>query len=267
MAATRAGLQLWNTRDNTALALDGTARSRADEIAFSPDGQWVAARNGGSLRSWNIGANKSFNYFDAPYLTELAWAPDSAQLAAGNADAQVQIWRAELPAVKGKALPTLVLPGYFNGWNFLRGAGDTLLAATERGVAVIEPNGAPRWLQNLPIEAPVAAPANAKFDIKAVALAPDGNTWVETVGFGSYTGTMSNQGIPRSEVRARDIKSGKILWRKSDENRQGFVEALAFTPDGTLFTGKEGAGRSAGRATKVSSDSTRLTARPAKRWN
>ena len=246
LASTRAGLQLWNTRDNSVAMLEGTARLRVDEAAFSPDGQWVAARYGGALRSWNIGVNKSFNYFDAPDLTKLAWAPDSAQLAAGNQDAQVQVWRAEMPAAKGKALPTLILPGYFNGWNFLRSAGDTLLAATDNGVAIIEKSGQPRWLETLPIEAPVALPANATFDIKAVAIAPDGKSWVETVGFDSYTGTMSNQGIPRSEVRARDINSGQILWRKSDEDSARFVESLAFTPDGTLLTGKEGAGRSFG---------------------
>lgn len=245
VSSTRAGLQMWNMEDNSMRTLEGSARSSADEIAFSPDGQWVAARNGRSLRSWNISGDKSLSFYGAPDFSDIAFAPDSAQLAATNADAQVQIWPANVPASKMMTQPTLVLPGYFNGWNFIRSAGNTLLAATDNRVAVIEKEGKPRWLENLPTEAPVALPNNATFDIKAVALAPDGKSWVETVSLGSYTATMDNQGIPRSEVRARDIASGKVLWRKSDLNTYRAVEALAFAPDGTLFTGKEGGGVSA----------------------
>ena len=145
VSATRAGLQLWDTRANSAQVLEKSDRSPGGEIAFSPDGAFVAARDRGALSLWKTddGSARGNFYERDISITDVAFAPDSSQLVAARDDGTALGWPLEAPLAKTAAI---TFPGYFNGWKTLDGANNTLLAATEREVAIFDASGKLRWM-------------------------------------------------------------------------------------------------------------------------
>lgn len=241
VSSTRAGLQLWDTRANTALALEDSGRSTVGGIAFSPDGSLVAERDRSALSVWKTGdGSERGTFYDRDIkLTDIAFAPDSSQIVVARDDGTALGWPLQMPLTK---IAAVTFPGYFNGWRAIRSAGDTLLAATDREVATFDFNGKLKWMPSVANQSPVALAPKTTYSLDGISLAPDGKSWVESARIDSYTGTMEGQGIARSELRARAVGDGKILWRISDSSRARWINNTAWLPDGTLLATKEGVG-------------------------
>lgn len=247
LAATRGGLQLWDVENSTSRILERSERLPAGQDAqFSSDSGLLALRNAGGFWLWKTdGAQVGWARILFAHYTDLAFTPGSGAPTVALSDnaGVTRLWNTGTPLSKE---PQSILPGYFQAWTKLSATPTGLLAATSHGVAVLGGTAPLRWFENVPLESPVPLPASAQSqtqqEIVALAAAPDGKSWAESVSFTPYSATMSNLGIPRGELRGRDTQTGRVLWRVSDANSHSTVDLLRFLPDGTLLTGKEGGG-------------------------
>ena len=74
--------------------LDGQG-SAARSIAFSPDGQWLAAASEKKVLLWdtNQGAGQLARMLEHTFrVTTVAFSPDSLTLASGNTSGTVEVW-------------------------------------------------------------------------------------------------------------------------------------------------------------------------------
>lgn len=249
LAATRRGWQLWELGTNSNRLLDGSQRlSAGSQVQFSPDGKLIAAYSGGTFWLWSTeGSQIGFGSGNFAKYTDVDFTPDGRRLALADDTAVARQWATTAPLSK---TAQVVFPGYFQGWRHLSALPNGVLAATANGVAVIDTAGKPKWMSNPPIEAPElpeGAPRTpTRPQLTELVAAPDGQTWVETLTYETYTSTMMNAGIPKAEVRGRDMANGDVLWRLADHGSYTAVADSQILRDGTLLTGRRGWSVSAG---------------------
>ena len=106
-------LTSWTTVDGAIRDRTKGISERTHDIAFSPDGKWIAAAGGdpgqsGSVRLWSVGSDGKFALArEFPETSDsvfaVAFSPDSTKLAAAGADRAVRVWE----VATGKDLLTI----------------------------------------------------------------------------------------------------------------------------------------------------------------
>jgi len=103
----------WNTLDGAIRGRTKGIAERTHDLAFSPDGKWMAAAGGdpgqyGSVRLWSVAPDGALTparefpeSIDSAFA--VAFSPDSAKLAAAGADRAVRVWE----VATGKDLLTI----------------------------------------------------------------------------------------------------------------------------------------------------------------
>jgi WD40 repeat protein len=245
LLATPGGHQLWDTRDNSQRILENSQRlGEGDETLFSPDSLLVAVRKGGGFWLWRTDGTQ-IGWARIPFLnySALAFSPDGKHIALGDEAGVARQWATTAPLAK---TAEATFEGFFQPWRHLSATPNGIIAATARGTAAIGADGTLRWFPTESIASPAELPEYAKSqtrpEILHVAAAPDGKLWVESLAYDSFSSTMSNAGIPRGELRARDTQTGAILWRQTDNQPARTIDNFHFLPDGTLLTAKGGGG-------------------------
>jgi hypothetical protein len=196
--------------DSQVITLSPTGVDRANALAYSPDGRWLAV---GTATGWGLYEAQTFTplHFVATGLAVrgLAFSPDGQSLATGGYDPIVRLWR----AADGALLQELHGHG---GW--VRSLSFSADGAT---LATASDDDSVR-LWRLSDGAAALVLTEHQAGVRAVALSPDGATLA--------TGGADN--IVR-------------LWRAADgallrelPGHTGWVRCLAFSPDGlTLASG------------------------------
>jgi outer membrane protein assembly factor BamB len=247
LAATPNGWQLWDTRANTNVILENTRQlAFSDAVRFSADGALLAVYDEGWFWLWKTDGTRAGSAH-IPFATfnALAFSPHNMYLALADDGGEARQWKVAAPLTE---TASVIFPGYFAPWRCLSFAPDLTLAATDRFAAKLDSGGFPHWFATEPIKAP--APFSEKdkdqtrLVIDHIAAAPDGKSWAEGVSFQPYFSSLIMRGFPSSELRARDAKTGQILWRQEAEYPMSHLEALQFLPDGALLSGGVGHERS-----------------------
>ncbi len=243
LSATRNGLQLWNTSDNSSRILQKSEGVEgAEETLFSRDNGLVAVRSDTAFWLWNLnGTQTGWARTETANFSDLVFAPGGAQIMLGDTSGQVRIWKNSAPLAKAAGT---AWPGFFQSWTALQSSSTSLWGRTSRGVGIVNLQNGVRWFDTPLLPAPEQLPAPVKAqmrpDVVDFAVAPDGLSWVESVSLSSFSPTMLRLNIAPGEVRARDAATGKLLWRLSNQSVHPVI--VRFLPDGTLLTGGEGAG-------------------------
>ena len=249
VAHTRNGWQLWDTTSNANRILERSERlSAGEDAAFSRDGALLAVRTKDRFWLWRSDGTQ-IGWANVPFaaFADMAFAPDGASLSLADGTGVARRWTTASPLAK---TAQQVFPGFFQPWNHFSATPDGLLAATAEGVASIDASGKlVKWHRFEAVESPAALPeymkTQTRLELLGLVASPDGKSWVESLGYDTYTATMDNLKIPRGELRVRDAATGAILWRRTDLDPYQVVQNYLFLADGTLVTGKPGLGRSA----------------------
>jgi hypothetical protein len=100
-------ITLWNSRSGELVRRIGNMAERAFDLAFSPDGRWLACASGtpgkiGQVKLFDVSSN-----FAAKTLITMAdaalclsFTPDGTKLAAGGADNAIRVWDVETAQLK-----------------------------------------------------------------------------------------------------------------------------------------------------------------------
>ncbi len=100
----------WNPADGAQATLADGAGPAINSIAFSPNGQTLAAGNAGDVvRLWNVAGRRVIGpALTGPegIVTSVAFSPSGATLAAGSTDQTVQLWPIPVGNAFGSALTT-----------------------------------------------------------------------------------------------------------------------------------------------------------------
>lgn len=100
-------ITLWNSRSGELLQRIGNIAERPFDIAFSPDGRWLACASGtpgkiGEVKLFGVSSNSAAKTLItlADVALCVAFSPDSKKLAAGSADNAIRIWDVESAQLK-----------------------------------------------------------------------------------------------------------------------------------------------------------------------
>jgi WD40 repeat protein len=248
------GLRVWDLRTGTVQLLEKSERTSTTTPHFSPDGSRLATYGGPTLRVWDT-SGKLRGQTARPQIdiAEIAFTPDSRSLAVAASDAQIQIWnmnqeflpRPKLdPADPPQPQPETadVLAGFFQPIRRITPQADGIVAVTKQANAKVDAEGRIAWLPSEPIATAEAAPTTVQQALGLATASPDGTLLAETVYYSPYFSAMENNGIPKGELRIRDVKTNQVLWRESDK---GFTPLTSFIwlPDNTLLLSKAELGR------------------------
>lgn len=222
------GLAVAEERSDSAKTLQriytsGSARTMED-IALSPNQQWLAACTGRKIELWSIGSTETapprlLRVFSGNFenVTSVAFSPDSQWLAAGKADGSAQMWSTQTDA------PT------FKTFSYLPTLRQVLNRSTPNHVA-FSPDG--KWLLgcngNVSIWSTTAdRPARSWLPLnnpaKAIAFTPNGQYLAvknEDCSVKIYSFTATDELEPLYE-----------LEKHSQE-----IESVAFSQEGTWLT-------------------------------
>jgi WD40 repeat protein len=100
--------KLWRVSDG-ALVNTLAVGSRVHRVAFSPDGQWLATGDQGSVKLWQVSTGALVRTFSPAFggqVMGLAFSPDGSRVAAVSLDGTTRAWQASTGAVSF----TLTLP-------------------------------------------------------------------------------------------------------------------------------------------------------------
>jgi WD40 repeat protein len=219
------------------------------DVAFSPDGQWLAASCAASsvkiryvTKVWDLtkgeptlsnGVDLHKNFGE---VTSVAFTPDSSLLATGGLGGEVFLWdmqHLDQNPVRLSINTQGVSDFDENGVQSLALSSDRLLAASTNDGLI--------WLWNL--KQPSASPA--KFDLfsylpsdekekipsnmldgRAVAFSPDGKMLVAGYGDGSVHAWMLSKGVVQGE-----LSTARVL----NVPRGSSIKSIRFSPDGTIL--------------------------------
>ncbi len=111
---------------------DNAHEGTVDRVEFSPDGRRVASTGGGTIKVWDVDADKLHATLPSPnvQVLSLAFSPDGRTLASGGSDKLVHIWDA------GTGRPRSQLSGHTTNVTALafRAGGRQLLSGGSDGV-------------------------------------------------------------------------------------------------------------------------------------
>jgi WD40 repeat protein len=238
LTQTGVGLRLWNMDAETAVTLADSARlGGLFDVTFSPDSKAILITMGSGLWVWDSTGRLVGRTLVPGEIKSVAISPDSKTVAIGDTGARVFLYNAA-----ALQTPRAVLPGFTQSWRAVRRAGEAIVAATDTAIATVARDGL-QWQKIEGISSPAPVPATMKSTLQNLLLSPDGAVQVEAVYFDSYAANLEASGVPRGEVRARDVKSGKLLWRKADSGLFG-VPVLTIDASGALWVSRSSGGRS-----------------------
>lgn len=198
----------------------------SDTVAFSPNGKLLATTADGDTRLWGLSlflpAGRPLVASGHGAATDVAFSPDGKVLATTGADGTARLWN---PVTRRQLGPPLAVPahGALQGVAFSPGGGTVAIAGREVGlwnVATRRQEGPPAPGLNAE-DAQVAGP-------DVVAFSPHG----ATMAFVSSAGEVS------TVLRVWDTAAHRQIGKPVSTDAG--VEAVAFSPDGTMFaTGED----------------------------
>jgi WD40 repeat protein len=228
-------VQLWSTSTNRAvwsspqLVFDGTPIN-IDDVAFSPDGRFLAATGVGGVYLWNV-ANPArpvplgvFGTRSTTYTSNyFAFSPDGQTLAtadtSGAGSTLVRLWNLSSHALEGVISPG----GDVDSLAFADGGGMLATADLSGGVKL--------WDVSRRSLADVLQPSTAGLtSVTAVAASPDG----QTIAFGGLEDSKKQYLIELWNIARRQT----IATLPADEGVT--ITALALSPDGDLLASGSG---------------------------
>jgi WD40 repeat protein len=202
-------IRLWDVQTGQPTHTLPLPLGKATDVAFSPDGHWLATANNesGDVTLWELATGRAPRKFasGASALASVTFAPDGQRLATFAFDGTVKVWA--LPT--GRVLLTLRTEPVDDVMHGLRFSPDgRWLAADARGGKVWDAATGRERLAFLPGRV-----------VGKMAFSPD-SQWVA---------------VPNATVKIYEVATGREIAELS--NHLDFVFASAFAPDGkTLAT-------------------------------
>ena len=197
-------VRVWEAATGKEVHKIKTASPGTSGVAFSPDGQALAACFGQEAALWDLGTGKELRRWPVTgYPTSLAFAPDGKSLATGGLDCCIRLW----DLATGTELRLL---GRHRGSVFS-------LSFAAEGRAVL---------------------SSAADDTARLWDPATGNELLQCAGHGTYVfasalsadGRLLASAGPDRKIRLWDVASGKKIVAIGGHG--GSVRALAFAPDG-----------------------------------
>ena len=214
VAAAEAPVVLWDVATGGALQEFGPLPGRAYAIAFSPDGQYIAAatrndQNHDVVFVWEADTGEVHETLvgHENYILSLAFAPDSKSIATGSWDRTIRVWGIETGTLRQ------ILSGHSNVVNAVTFSPDgaRLASGSNDGTVIL-------WDPRTGVELMSLPGVDGEFyQIQSIAFSPDGKALA--------AGTSA-----REEIKMWDSESGAVL--ASLDGHSGRTETLTFSPDG-----------------------------------
>lgn len=179
------------------------------EIAWSPDGQWLAAADpDGSIGLWDVERGALGDSLEAgdDFVRSLAWSPDGSTLAAGTHRGDIALWE----VAQGARTRTLAAHAHWVRSLAWSADGSRLATASNDRTIALWKVGDGALLHRL---------EGHEDRVLSVALAPDGRTLVSAGGDGS--------------LKVWDAEAGTLL--RSLEPAASWERSVVFSPDGFLL--------------------------------
>lgn len=209
----------WPTHGSQSVGIAWWAPGNIQRIAFSPDGEMLAAAGAG-INLWRAADGQLVHSLGRPgeQVIDVAFSPDGTLLASSCRDEEagvaVKLWRVadgtvvgELPAGAGQR-PLLFSPD------------GKLLALGTDYLSAARPLGVQLWsVPDMTLVRTLAAPEAATGYVSAISFSPDGR----------LIASADDCGI----VKVSRVEDARVL--SSLDTGHLFVVALAFAPDGTLL--------------------------------
>jgi hypothetical protein len=181
------------------------------EVAFSPDGKWIATAGGDGVKIWNAAISRAPQTLDwrGGEIWALAISPDCRRLVTASADGTAQVWEAQggkqLLTLKGHIAPVFSAAFSRDGQRIVTGSADQTVKLWDASTG--------QQLRTL------RGHAGA---VKSVAFSPD----EQRIATGSGDQT----------AKIWETATGKLLLTL--EGYSGFISSVVFSPDGRrLLTG------------------------------
>ncbi|WP_370413916.1 hypothetical protein [Streptomyces fradiae] len=195
------------------------ARDTHHQVAYRPDGRYLALSNGNQVWVWDLAdpaRPQRMRYYlptAGPDANSLAFSPDGQTLAVADTARTVRLWSFADPAAP-KGRPSLPMPPSSARGLAFAPDGRTLAAGTDTGPIML-------W------RLPDAGLPPAAYDTRTLAYAPDGRRLA--TGDGDGTVRLWSLGDPTDPARR-----SRVVGTLSAGT--GEVAALAFGPDGRTLT-------------------------------
>jgi WD40 repeat protein len=265
-------VKLWDVAERTEITTLRGHSSRVASVAFSPDGATLASGGGGSggrtVKLWDVAAQRQIATLQGhmSLVHSVAFSPDGATLATGSQDRTVKLW--DVAACQ----EIVTLPGFGSDATSVAFSpdGDTLAVATSSRDGTVK-------LLDVVTRQEIAALTAHSGPIHSLAFSPSGGTLVtcggqpaavklwdvktgqETTSWQSQYGATSVAFSPGGATVASGTLPGANLWdvhtpqrsvslwnalwgRQRHPTLEGdsyHVNAVAFSPDGTLLAGAD----------------------------
>ncbi|MGF1568405.1 MAG: caspase family protein [Nodosilinea sp.] len=211
--------KLWTLAGKPLKTLQGH-RDRVTSASFSPDGQTVATTGAdGTVRLWATTTGNSLNVLNVSennssshrnQVNDVSFSPDGRRLATAQADGQIQVWQLQdlsrhtLPGHRGEVLAVQFSPD-----------GQQLASASAD--------------ETIRLWNPAVAEQLSSTGIYSVAMAPAAGGGADQTPLFAVAGWDGNITLWRATAPDQSTTVAKL------EGHQTPIEALAFSPDGSLL--------------------------------
>jgi WD40 repeat protein/Flp pilus assembly protein TadD/tRNA A-37 threonylcarbamoyl transferase component Bud32 len=198
-------IRIWDSRSGM-LVRETRGESMTTDLAFSPDGERVAACGGGKARLLNANTGTLEREFEVPssVIVRVAFSPDGTRLLGGAANGTGRLWDVVTGALalelKGHVLQVISTAYSPDGALLVTGSADGTVRV---------------WDVRSDVPAAKLAPHDAP--LVAAAFGPDG----------AYLASVGHDGMPR----IWDSRTGKLV--KELARGRGALTTVAYSPDGT----------------------------------